>query len=125
MWQELVDQVGCGIGHAPSGAAGAQTTLAGKANQALEATVGATEACETLCELATIQIAPELALDEAWIALAVRLACEERLEMLADEAMQDGLLWPARAIACTERSACCKRMLFVGDRRQARAGQPG
>jgi hypothetical protein len=89
--QELIDQIGTGVGHAATDAARAQPTFAGDSDQLLLATFGAANPRESVAQDSTGQVTAKVALDEARIALAVEPTGlgGEGPEVFADDGVQD------------------------------------
>ena len=94
-------RIGGDVRHASSRTARAESPLAAEGDQALEAALRATHAREAPREQTTGEVTPELALDEDGIAVAVALASlfQERLEVVADGGVENGLLGLAAAVA--------------------------
>jgi len=94
--QDVVDQMGGGVGHAPGGARRADAAaLAGEGHELLVGAAGAADADEAAPQQAAFEEALELALDEAGIAGAVLGALagvgEKLLEVVRDDLVEGGL----------------------------------
>ncbi len=92
--QHAVDEMGGRVGHAPAATGGAEAApLAGKSDEAIVAAGLAAHAHEAVGEDSALEIAAELALDEARHgALALPRAGEEGFELLAHHRVEDRLL---------------------------------
>ncbi len=93
----MIDQVGGDLGHTPGVARGADATpLAGEGNQEIVATLGTAGAGESVGQDATLQVASKFALHVAGYRVPNGLAFtrqrEVGLQVLLDEAVEDGLL---------------------------------
>ncbi len=96
-WEDVIHQMGGGLGHASGIARGADATpLAGEGHQEIVAARGAAGAAEAIGQDAALQVASQLALHVAGyrvpIALAFARQREVGLQVLLDEAIEDGLL---------------------------------
>jgi hypothetical protein len=82
--QELIDQVGGGVGHAPADAARAQSAFARERQELFMATARAPNAREAMAEQSAVEVSAKLSFNEPRIALAVKAAGpgEEGLEVL-------------------------------------------
>jgi hypothetical protein len=89
------------VRHPPPAAGGAEAAaLAGKGNQAVELAVVAAQAQEAVGEDAAPEVGAKLLLDEAWTCVvAIARVCEEGLELLAHDLVQEGLLGTAGCVA--------------------------
>lgn len=105
--QHAIDQKCARVGHAPARATRADAAAAaGEGDQQVVATCIAVSAREALAEHAAFEVRAQLLLDVAGQAALVVLASvgEERFEMLANEAVQDGLRRPAGQVRRREGS---------------------
>src|SRR5439155_14564675 len=94
--QDVIDEVGGLLRHAAAATAGTEAaSLARERHEALERAVLAPNPCEASAERSARQELAELALDEAGEAAAVGAVsslAQEGLQVLADDAMEDGAL---------------------------------
>ncbi len=89
-----------GVGHAAAAAGGAEATaLAGECHQPILAAGIAANAYEAMLEQAARKVGAELTRDEAGHGV-IALSCprEKRLELFADDGVEDGLLGPASRV---------------------------
>jgi len=89
------------LGHPPAAAGGAEAAaLAREGNQAVELAVVAAQAQEAVREDAAPEVGAKLLFDEAGTGLvASARVCEEGLELLAHDLVQEGLLGAAGCVA--------------------------
>ena len=94
--QDAIDEVCGAVGHAPAAARGAEATpLAGEGHQAIVAAGIAVEPQKAVGQDPAAKVGAKLLLDEAGYGLILLAgAHEERLELLADDAVQAGLFRP-------------------------------
>jgi hypothetical protein len=103
VWQDVVGEVGCDLGHAPGVTRGADPpALAGEGDQALMTAVVAAGAGEPVCEDAAAEVGAEILLDPRWDAVAQGIGLhgpgEEGLEVVLDDGVERGGGWLARAV---------------------------
>jgi hypothetical protein len=94
LWENAIDEVRGGVGHAAAAAGGAETTaFAGERHEPIVPTSVAVQAQEAVGEDAAAEEGAELLLDETRRRpIAVSGAGEEGLELLANGAVQGGLI---------------------------------
>ena len=112
--QDIIDEMGGALVHAPAGAGGAPAApLAGERHESLEPTAVAAEPREPASGMTAGDELSELALDEAGNAGACTLAdfVEEVLELGAHDLVQDAVLWRAGPVGGRTRrlSECARR----------------
>jgi hypothetical protein len=91
----MIDQVGGDFRHAPGVARGADATpLAGEGHQEIVATLGTAGAGEAVGQDAALQVASKFALHVAGYRVTIAVASQREvgLQVLLDEAVEDGLL---------------------------------
>ena len=100
-WEDVIDPVGGGLGHAPGVARGADAAaLAGEGHEEIVAALATACAGEAIGQDAALQVASEFALHIAGyrVPIAVARPCEVGLQVLLDEAVEDGLLGAATGV---------------------------
>jgi hypothetical protein len=113
--QLIIDEGGGDVGHAPRHAARTEAAFAAEGDEAFEAALWTAQACEAASEQTTVEVTPELVLEEDGIPIAVPSArlFEEGLQVVTDDGVEDGLLGLAPAVAQSERRARCARRALV------------
>ena len=109
--EHMINQVGSGLGHAPGGAGGTDAaSLAGEGHEKLVAAVGTAGAGEAVGENPAFEVLAQLVLHVGWYRLAVRVglarAREPGLEVVLDDAVENGTFGTAAAIHRCRSGAC-------------------
>jgi len=121
--QYSVDQIGGGLGRAPCPARGAHAALAREGHQPLEPAGGTAQPREAAGQQAAVEVTPELLLDEPGVAVAALAALarllQQRLQILAHDRVQGGLLGLAALVAAGQRMGRRARLELVDDFRKS------
>ena len=122
--KNAVDEMGGGVGHAPSGTGGTEASLTREGDQTVVAAFVAVQTEEAMSQHAALEIGAELALDETGHRSPPRLrAGQEGLEFRLDDAIEDALLGTARLVSILLAAAV--RATGMGSRRCERAHSGG
>ena len=103
VWQNVIDEMGGGVGHAATAAGGAEAPpFSAERDQRVVPTATAPQAGQTMGQDATLEILLELALDEGGEAPGsfggLRVG-QERVQMLLHHAVENRVLWSVALIA--------------------------